>query len=105
MNIMGQGTTPYLQIAIDGYDMSGATAIVVTIEHGKHKLNLTDERVTVTANEEGSVVTVHLTQQETLAIDKGFAEIQVRWKDQYGDAFSTEILNVNVLKALYRGVI
>ena len=105
MNTLGQGTTPYLQVAIDGCDLSTAAVIYVTIEQGVHKLNLTGERVSVVSEEGNSVVTVHLTQEETLSFKKGFAEIQIRWRDQEGDAFETEVMSVNFLKALYKGVI
>ena len=111
MNTVGQGTTPYLQVAIEGYDLSDAAVIHVTIEQGNprqpdHKLlDLTGERVTVVADEEGSVVTAHLTQEETLGLRQGFAELQVRWRDQYGEAFEIEVITVNILKALYKGVI
>lgn len=105
MNNLGQGTTPYLQVAIDGCDLTAAEVIYVTIEQGQHRLNLTGERVNVLSEEGNSVVTVHLTQEETLAFKKGFAEIQVRWRDSEGDAFETEVLSVNFLKALYKGVI
>lgn len=106
MNTIGQGTTPYLQVAIEGCDLSEAAVIHVTIEQGTFKrLDLTGERITVEANEEGSVVTAHLTQEETLGFKQGFAELQVRWKDQYGESFEIEVITVNILKALYKGVI
>lgn len=106
MNTLGQGTTPYLQVAIDGCDLSTAAVIYVTIEQGTYqKLTLTGERVTVVSEEGNSVVTVHLTQEETLSFKKGFAEVQIRWRDQEGDAYETEVMSVNFLKALYRGVI
>lgn len=106
MNTIGQGTTPYLQVAIEGYDLSDAEVIHVTIEQGTDKkMDLTGNRVTVEADEEGSVVTAHLTQEETLGLRKGFAELQVRWRDQYGEAYEIEVITINVLKALYKGVI
>ena len=106
MNTIGQGTTPYLQVAIEGCDLSEAEVIVVTIEQDRTQmLNLTGERITVVSDEEGSVVTAHLTQEETLGLRKGFAELQIRWKDQYGESFETDIIQVNIQRALYKGVI
>lgn len=104
MNIIGQGTTPYLQIAVAGYDLNNSDVIYVTVTQGKKMLNLTGERISVVSDGTDSVVTAHLTQQETLMFDKGTATVQVRWKEEE-EAYSTEAVRLNFFEALYREVI
>lgn len=102
---IGQGTTPYLQLAISGYDLGSAEVIYLTIEQGNISLNLTGDRVIATVMNGDTTLTVHLTQEETLQFRNGRATIQVRWRNSDNEAYETEMMNINFMAALYKEVI
>lgn len=106
MNIIGQGTTPYLQFAIAD-DLSDASAIYFTVRQGNTLvINLTGDRITSTVDDDTTTVTVHLTQQETLKLDENKkVHIQVRWRDSDDEAHATKVYQALVSEALYKGVI
>lgn len=105
MNVIAQGTTPYLQIAVAD-DLSDASVIYITIRQGKTGIiNLTGERVAVEVENGVSALTVHLTQEETLKLTEDTVSIQVRWKNTDLEAYETEIIRVRISEALYKGVI
>lgn len=105
MNVIAQGTTPYLQIAVAD-DLSDASVIYITIKQGRTSLmNLTGDRITVTVENGVSVLTVHLTQEETLKLTEDIVYIQARWKNTDLEAYETEVIRVRTAEALYKGVI
>ena len=105
MNVIAQGTTPYLQIAVAD-DLSDASVIYITIKQGRTGLmNLTGERISKTVENGVSVLTVHLTQEETLKLPEDIVYIQARWKNADLEAYETEVVRVRTAEALYKGVI
>lgn len=102
---IAQGATPYLVITIEGYDLSDAAAVVVTLLDKKRVFNLNKNRVSISSNGSDSILTVHLTQTETLALMPNSVMIQVRWRDAGGEAHTTEMAQIDVATAIYRGVI
>lgn len=102
---IAQGATPYLMITIEGYDLTDAAAIMVTLRASGVNLNLDQERVTAAADEEGTLLVVHLTQEETLALTPATATVQVRWRDAADEAHTTEMAKIDVASAIYKGVI
>lgn len=102
---IAQGATPYLMITVDGYDLTGAAAIMVTLRASSTCLNLDMERVTVTSDGQESLLVVHLTQEETLALSAVSATVQVRWRDAEDEAHTTEMARIDVASAIYREVI
>lgn len=105
MNVIAQGTTPYLQIAVAD-DLSDAAVIYITIKQGKTSImNLTGERIATTFENGVSVLTAHLTQEETLKLTEDMVHLQVRWKNADLEAYETEIIRVRISEALYKGVI
>ena len=105
MNNIGQGTTPYIQYAINGCDLSDAAVIHLTISQGNQMLDLTGDRVIATCLNGNTVLTVHLTQEETLQFRKGNAQVQVRWRNNDNESYETDMININFMAALYREVI
>lgn len=105
MNNIGQGTTPYFQLAINGCDLENAAVIYLTISQGNQMLNLTGERVIATVMNGNTVLTAHLTQEETLMFRKGTAAVQARWRNNDNEAYETDIINVNFMAVLYKEVI
>jgi hypothetical protein len=53
----------------------------------------------------GQVIGVHLAQNETLDMDAGMVEVQVRGIDSGGEAFASEIAMLPVKQVLLEGVI
>lgn len=102
---IAQGATPYLMMTIEGFDLSSAAAIMVTLRMSVTCINLDMERVTVTSDGQESLLVVHLTQEETLALSAGPMTVQVRWRDAEGEAYTTEMAQINVAAAIYKGVI
>lgn len=102
---IGQGTTPFIQLAINDCDLSNADVIYLTIEQGNISLNLSGDRIIATVADGNTVLTAHLTQEETLQFRKGRATIQARWRNTDNEAYETDMLNINFLEALYKEVI
>lgn len=96
-----RGTTPTIPLTVD-YDLTGYT-VYVTFRSGGHEQTFTNERLTIEPGESTSI-SVPLTQEETLALDVGNAEIQVRAiKD--GAAIATDSKSIDVGRILLDGVI
>ena len=98
---MRRGTTPTFNIECD-VDLTGYT-IFVTLEQGNKEFTLTPE---CEATEDGCVLSVTLTQEQTLVFnDRGAASMQVRAIDQAGLAIASNIMPVDIGKILLDGVI
>ncbi len=99
---MRRGTTPTFTIDCPDIDLTNYT-VYVTIKQGTHELTLTPE---CTATEDGCVLTVRLTQEQTLAFAASRdAEMQVRAVDAAGNAPASDIMHVDVNRILREGVI
>ena len=102
---LAQGTTPYVMVTVEGYDLTDANAIKVTFKTDNFQLDLDESRVTVTSNASESLLVVHLTQEETLAMTPVQALFQVRWRDANDESHITKVTRIDVASALYKGVI
>lgn len=102
---IAQGTTPYLMMSIKGYDLTTAAAIIVTLKTQSIRESFDQTRITVTADNNESLLTIHLTQTETLALLPNKAQVQVRWRDGNDEAFSTVIEEISVSDCIYKGVV
>lgn len=102
-----QGATPPLNIMVDDNDLTQATQICVTIEQkGGREFNFMKERITVNpAVEGGTLLSIHLTQEETLSMRPIKSELQVRWRDPDNEAYTTDIVVIDIGKALYKEVL
>lgn len=101
---MRQGTTPTYTLTISGYDLTDKT-VFVTIKGKAKTITLTGERLSVSYDSGISVIAFMLTQQETLALPLGQAEIQVRFIDAQGIAKATDIAPITIERILHNGVI
>lgn len=102
---IAQGSTPYIMVTIEGYDLTDANAIIVTFKTDSGTVDIDQTRVTATSNESESLLVVHLTQEETLALTPTQALLQVRWRDANDEAHTTAAARIDVASALYKGVI
>lgn len=101
---MIRGTTPDYTLIIPGYDLTEMT-VYVTIKQGNIKTTLTKPRLQIASDEEGSVIVFRLTQEETLAMKEGVADIQVRFIDSEDCALATKDGRIYVNRVLLEEVI
>lgn len=101
---MRRGTTPTININVTGETFAGAT-LYVTIEQGALEITKTNDDLTVTVDGNNSVVSVFLTQEETLQFVQGNARIQIRWITSDGTAKASPIKNIIINPILLEGVI
>lgn len=99
---MVQATTPTFILTLpDTVDLTQANHIVWTLEQGKSKISKSDDDLTFDAH----TVTVSLTQEETLRLAKGTAQMQLNWSYADGSRACSNIANVPVDPNLYKAVI
>lgn len=100
---MRRGTTPYVTIQTD-QDLTGYSYVVFTIEDRLGTQVDVDNR---SGNMQVSQysVTVKLTQDNTLALQKGGVKMQIRAVDTGGNAIASNIMQANLEDVLKDGVI
>lgn len=90
---------------IDGTDLTGVSDVYVTYDQGGKVVidkSTGDGSVTV----EGNVITVTLTQAETLSLNSSMpVRIQIRVKYESGSAIASQIIRTGVLEILKDGEI
>ena len=101
---MIRGTTPDFLLEIEDYDVSGMT-VYVTISQGFRRVTKTNEDLIIDITEDGSEIGLSLTQADTLGLQVGAADVQVRMIDRDGHADATETAQVNISRVLLEGVI
>ena len=103
---MRRGTTPGYILEISGYDLTECTVFVTISQNGK-KLALQNDRLILEYDSEMDIsrIMFELTQQETLEMRMGKAEIQVKFIDETGYVEATEIGRIGVLPILHEDVI
>ena len=101
---MYRGTTPTLYLELDTtLDLSNVAEMWVTLKSPSVEVTKTFEEVMF--DTETNVITVTLSQDETLAFYKGVAEVQVRIRTSENLAYATDIASVEIGKILKEGVI
>ena len=101
---MKQGTTPTLVFVVPGVDLTEVKAWV-TLVSGNKEWDFTGERVAVAYEDEQSLLTIELTQDETFRLPVGTLKAQVRWVDEDEEAFATEEASLQVDGVLMKKVI
>ena len=98
---MRQGTTPTIQITVNNIDLADMERIYVVFEQNGNllKKGMTDLKV------ENNVISVLLTQEETLSFKNGNCNIQLRMITYDGIAMASSIKTVNVYSVLNKEVI
>lgn len=102
---IAQGATPYLMITVEGFDLTDAATVFVTLRAVSRMVNLDLSRITITTDGTDSLIAAHLTQEETLSLYPSAATVQVRWRGANGEAHTTETAQIDIAAALYKGVI
>ena len=97
---MVQATTPTIIMNLPNtVDLTQAQTIVFTLTQGS---NLIKKVIT---NASAHQVSVYLTQEETLGLSNGNAQVQLNWTYSDGSRACTNIVNISVTPNLYKGVI
>lgn len=88
---MVQATTPTFLLTLP-IDLSDLSSMVFTITQGETKINKRDSELQIN----GQVVSVYLTQEETMCFKKGSAKIQLNWLYQDGSRGCSDIATIDV---------
>ena len=99
-----RGTTPVYSVEVFDYDLTDKT-VYVTIAQGNRKLTLAGDRLTIGAGADGSTIVFRLSQDETLAMKEGSADVQVKTIDSGGHVDGTGMGTITFEKALLDKVI
>lgn len=101
---MIRGTTPNYILTIEGYDLTDKT-VYVTISQSYKKLTKTNKDLSIVYADGASTIAFSLSQHDTLSLQEGTAQVQVRFIDSDGIASATEIGTLTVNKVLLERVI
>lgn len=104
-----RGTTPTLTLNIDNETFNNSSIFITIKQDTKRNEDIiitkSNKDILVTPTDTGSILSVGLSQQETLKLQKGHASIQARWIDSYGTAKATKIKSIDVEETLLEEVI
>lgn len=101
---MIRGTTPTLELNVDGIDLTAFKKIVVTLQQQGTIINRQtgDSGLSVSSN----VISVHLTQEESLKFKANIdVEIQAKLLSENGEVTATDIERVPVESILNEEVL
>jgi hypothetical protein len=98
---MRQGTTPTIQITINDIDLNEMQNIYVVFEQNGYILKKEQSDLDI----EGNVISVLLSQEETLNFKEGTCNIQLRMITKGGVAIASPIKTTKVYRVLNKEVI
>ena len=99
-----RGTTPDFIITVRGRDLTDKT-VYLTIEQGEKEMTKTGDELRVTSDGTDTEIAFSFTQEDTLGLREGHAEVQIRFIDEDGYAESTEIGRIVIRRVLLERVI
>ena len=98
---MRRGTTPTLVINIKGIDMSTIAEWYVTVAQDSVQITKTGTDLTI----EGTLISMPLTQQETMQFKSGEVSVQIRAKTTEDVVIASGIQTIDIDRILYNEVI
>lgn len=98
---MRQGTTPTIQITINDIDLNKMQNIYVVFEQNGYILKKESSDLDI----EGNVISVLLSQEETLNFKEGTCNIQLRMITKGGVAIASPVKTTKVYRVLNKEVI
>lgn len=101
---MRRGTTPTIIIRVTGATFEDST-VYVTLKQCDTVLTKTSDDISISVEGNNSVISVYLSQEETLMFAKGELSIQIRWINAAGIAQASPIKQIEVDPILLGGVI
>lgn len=104
---MRQGSTPTIVLTVSDYDLSFATHVWVTFDQNGTQIVREWERYPESSDVNdgisvsGQIITVKLSQSETLGFDVGSVEVQAKMKqDDFDDSTTRDTVSVTNIKKL-----
>lgn len=97
---MRRGTTPLLKISVKDFDFTPCEVIIISIE-GKSLVNINKDRISI----EDGVLSARLTQEETLSLGDGNANVQIKCKMPDGIVVASNIVKTKVDKIINTDII
>lgn len=101
---MIRGTTPDYILNVKGVDLTDKT-VFVTISQGSKKITMSNNDIGISKVDDDSIISIRLTQEQTLGFADGNAKIQVRFIDSENIAKATEIASISISPVLLERVI
>lgn len=98
---MRRGTTPTLVINIKGIDMSTIAEWYITVAQDSVQITKTGTDLTI----EGTLISMPLTQQETMLFKSGEVSVQIRAKTTENVVIASGIQTIDIDRILYNEVI
>ena len=98
---MRHGTTPTIQITINDIDLNEMQNIYVVFEQNGYILKKESSDLSI----EGNIISVLLSQEETLNFKEGTCNIQLRMITKGGVAIASPIKTTKVYRVLNKEVI
>lgn len=96
---MIRGTTPTITLKIPSRDLRECN-IVVTIQNARKTIHKKNADMEI-EYDDGTTLSILMTQEETLAFAEGKATVQVNWLYPTGNREATNIADVYIGKNLY----
>lgn len=99
---MRRGTTPTIELNIKGIEMSQIDEWYITIQQDSASLTKTNEDITIS----GTVISIPLSQEETMLFKQGEAFVQIRAITNEGLRIASAIRKLDdIERILYNEVI
>lgn len=99
---MRRGTTPTLKIKVKGIDVTQLKSAYITIRQGRKELTKTNDDIEI---QDGNIISVLLSQEDTLKFLGGHIDIQLRAVTCNEVAVASDIKRVPIGRILKEGVI
>lgn len=100
---MIRGTTPTLEIKINGIGVSELQSIYITLSQHKNQVTKSTEDITI--DEINNTLYVPLLQEDTLTLSRGYVYVQMRAVTKDGLAVASGIVMKTMEEILKEGVI
>ena len=102
--MVSRGTTPTLQLVFpedSGVDLTEASHVYVTFRNSGHKLTKSDSDLVI----ESRVVSVYLSQAETLSMVGSDTKVQINWTFADGSRDASEVVHIEITENLLNEVL
>ena len=100
---MVEGENLALTLSIQGYDISQCT-VVATLQGKNRQITKTNNDMILEGGEDGTLITLKMTQLDSLALGAGAVTVQLNWIDSTGLRRATRKATFSMEENLYKRV-